>query len=106
MTNTKEFYSRTRLNVRPSQAGADHHANGKRSKLRLCRSSLIDSSLRIREREVRNETPSPNPQVSGGLGLGYMATSHACLIPGVSATEVARNGGAARVPCRSLLERR
>ena len=25
-----------------------------------------------------NEAPLPHPQVSGGLGLGYMATSHAC----------------------------
>jgi hypothetical protein len=25
-----------------------------------------------------NETPLPHPQVSGGLGLGYMATSRAC----------------------------
>ena len=28
-----------------------------------------------------NETPLPHPQVNGGLGLGYMATSHAYLIP-------------------------
>ncbi len=28
-----------------------------------------------------NEAPLPHPQVNGGLGLGYMATSHACLIP-------------------------
>jgi len=28
-----------------------------------------------------NEAPLPHPQVNGGLGLGYMATSHAYLIP-------------------------
>src|SRR5271155_214035 len=27
-----------------------------------------------------NEAPLPHPQVNGGLGLGYMATSHAYLI--------------------------
>ena len=40
---------------------------------------------RIRSENSRkrgpNEAPLPHPQVSGGLGLGYMATSHACLIP-------------------------
>ena len=34
-----------------------------------------------------NETPLPHPQVSGGLGLGYMATSHAFLIPFAFETE-------------------
>jgi hypothetical protein len=28
-----------------------------------------------------NEAPLPHPQVSGGLGLGYMATSSVYLIP-------------------------
>jgi hypothetical protein len=44
--------------------------------------NLSTQDLQIREREVRNETPSPNPQVSGGLGLGYMATCAAFLSPG------------------------
>ena len=35
-----------------------------------------------------NETPLPHPQVSGGLGLGYMATSHAYLISGAYETEI------------------
>ena len=39
---------------------------------------------RIRSENSRkrgpNETPLPHPQVSGGLGLGYMATSRAYLI--------------------------
>ena len=43
------------------------------------RTKTDNEICKIREREVRDETPSPNPQVSGGLGLGYMATSHACL---------------------------
>jgi hypothetical protein len=34
-----------------------------------------------------NETPLPHPQVNGGLGLGYMATSHAYLIPFALGTE-------------------
>ena len=39
---------------------------------------------RIRSENSRkrgpNEAPLPHPQVSGGLGLGYMATSRAYLI--------------------------
>ena len=34
-----------------------------------------------------NEAPLPHPQVDGGLGLGYMATSHAYLIPFAFGTE-------------------
>ena len=34
-----------------------------------------------------NEAPLPHPQVNGGLGLGYMATSHAYLIPFAFGTE-------------------
>ena len=44
--------------------------------------------IEIREREVRNEAPLPHPQVSGGLGLGYMATSHAFLILVIQKLEI------------------
>ena len=49
----------------------------RRSKLRLYSRQC---PLKNSRKRGPNETPLPHPQVSGGLGLGYMATSHAFLI--------------------------
>ena len=57
--------------------------SARRSKLRLYGIEKYRNKFRSVDSRKRgpNETPLPHPQVSGGLGLGYMATSHACLIP-------------------------